>query len=94
MFHDGSDRHHHAVVTNRTERGDHVVNWHREKAGTIEQVHDQLKNGLAAGRMVFTSGYKDSTNSASSLISSGDSWGVFPRRPSLLPEVIVSFTVA
>lgn len=51
LFADGSDRQHHAVVTNRTEPGDRVLNWHREKAGTIEQVHDQVKNGLGGGRM-------------------------------------------
>jgi len=51
LFADGSDRHYHAIVTNRTEAGGIVIDWHREKAGTIEQVHDQLKNGLGAGRM-------------------------------------------
>jgi len=51
LFADGSDRHYHAIVTNRTEQGNVVVSWHRQKAGTIEQVHDQLKNGLGAGRM-------------------------------------------
>ena len=51
LFADGSDRHFHAVVTNRTESGGLVVDWHRQKAGTIEQVHDQVKNGLGGGRM-------------------------------------------
>ena len=51
LFADGSDRQHHTVVTNRTESGDRVLDWHREKAGTIEQVHDQVKNGLGGGRM-------------------------------------------
>lgn len=51
LFADGSDRHYHAVVTNRTETGGLVVDWHRQKAGTIEQVHDQVKNGLGGGRM-------------------------------------------
>ena len=51
LFADGNDRHYHAVVTNRVETGDKVVAWHREKAGTIEQVHDQMKNGLGGGRM-------------------------------------------
>jgi hypothetical protein len=51
LFADGSDRHYHALVTNRTEAGGTVVAWHREKAGTIEQVHDQVKNGLGGGRM-------------------------------------------
>lgn len=51
LFSDGGDRQHHAVVTNRNETGDRVLDWHREKAGTIEQVHDQVKNGLGGGRM-------------------------------------------
>ena len=51
LFADGSDRHYHAIVTNRTEAGGLVVDWHRQKAGTIEQVHDQVKNGLGGGRM-------------------------------------------
>lgn len=51
LFADNSDRHHHALVTNRTEAGGQIVDWHREKAGTIEQVHDQVKNGLGGGRM-------------------------------------------
>jgi hypothetical protein len=51
LFADGSDRHYHAVVTNRREAGGQVIDWHRQKAGTIEQVHDQIKNGLGGGRM-------------------------------------------
>ena len=51
LFADGSDRHYHAIVTNRTEAGGRVVDWHRQKAGTIEQVHDQVKNGLGGGRL-------------------------------------------
>ncbi len=51
LFDDGHDRKHFAVVTNRTERGDHVIEWHRQKAGTVEHTHDDLKNALAAGRM-------------------------------------------
>ena len=51
LFADGYDRHYHALVTNRTEAGGTVVEWHRQKAGTIEQVHDQVKNGLGGGRM-------------------------------------------
>ena len=51
LFADGNDRHYHALVTNRTEAGGTVVAWHRQKAGTIEQVHDQVKNGLGGGRM-------------------------------------------
>ena len=51
LFADGSDRHYHAVVTNRRERGDKLIAWHREKAGTIEHVHDETKNDLGGGRM-------------------------------------------
>jgi hypothetical protein len=51
LFDDGHDRKHFAVVTNRTERGQLVIEWHREKAGTVEHVHDELKNALAAARM-------------------------------------------
>ncbi len=51
LFDDGHDRKHFAVVTNRAEDGAKVVEWHREKAGTVEHVHDEMKNELAAGRM-------------------------------------------
>ncbi len=49
LFDDGSDRKHFAVVTNRVEPGAKVIEWHREKAGTVEHTHDELKNALAAG---------------------------------------------
>ena len=51
LFADGSDRHHHAVVTNRDLPGDKLLDWHREKAGTVEHVHDEIKNGLGGGHM-------------------------------------------
>ena len=51
LFADGSDRHHHAVVTNLQWAGDRLLNWAREKAGTIEQVHDEVKNGLGGGHL-------------------------------------------
>ena len=51
FFADGSDRHHHALITNQELRGDKLLDWHREKAGTIEHVHDEIKNGLAGGHM-------------------------------------------
>ena len=54
LFADGSDRRHFAVVTNLDWVGDRLINWHREKAGTIEHAHEVLKNGLAAG--AFPSG--------------------------------------
>ncbi len=51
LFADGSDRHHHAVLTNRDLPGDKQLNWHREKAGTVEHVHDEIKNALGGGHM-------------------------------------------
>jgi hypothetical protein len=51
LFADGTDRQHFAVVTNRHEDGAFILNWHRLKAGTIEHTHEELKNGLGAGRM-------------------------------------------
>jgi hypothetical protein len=51
LFADGSDRHHHAVITNRDLPGDKLLNWHREKAGTVEHVHDEIKNALGGGHM-------------------------------------------
>ena len=49
LFDDGSRTAYFAVVTNRRDRGDRVIDWHREKAGTIEHVHEEVKNGLAGG---------------------------------------------
>ena len=51
LFNDGSDRHHYAVVTNLDWQGGKLLEWHREKAGTIEHVHDEVKNGLAGGHV-------------------------------------------
>jgi len=51
LFSDGRDRHHHAVVTNLDWDGGKLLNWHREKAGTVEHVHDEVKNGLAGGHV-------------------------------------------
>lgn len=51
LFADGSDRHHHAVVTNRKLDGGLLLDWHREKAGTVEHVHDEVKNWLGGGHM-------------------------------------------
>ena len=48
FFDDGTRAKHFAVISNRREKGDWIVNWHRQKAGTVEHVHDELKNGLAA----------------------------------------------
>jgi len=50
LFAEGVEVKHYAVVTNlwawSTQR---LLEWHREKAGSIEAVHDVLKNELAAG---------------------------------------------
>lgn len=32
-------------------RGDRLLTWHRAKAGTVEHLHDELKNGLGGGHM-------------------------------------------
>jgi hypothetical protein len=50
-FADGTDRHFHAVISNLDWRGDKLLDWHREKAGTIEHVHDAVKNHLAGGHV-------------------------------------------
>jgi hypothetical protein len=51
LFQDGSDRHHYAVVTNLDWDGARLLQWHREKAGTVEHVHDEVKNALGGGHM-------------------------------------------
>ncbi len=51
LFQDGSDRHFHAVITNRQIEGGRLLEWHREKAGTIEHTHDEVKNELGGGRL-------------------------------------------
>jgi hypothetical protein len=50
LFDDGVLTRHFAVVTNRFDfDARRILQWHREKAGTIEALHDTLKNDLAAG---------------------------------------------
>jgi len=50
LFGDGSAVKHFAVVSNLWEwKAAKLLEWHREKAGTIEGVHDVIKNELAAG---------------------------------------------
>lgn len=50
LFADGSEVKHFAVRTNLWDwKPKRLLGWHREKAGTIEAVHDVLKNELAAG---------------------------------------------
>ena len=52
LFADGSREKHFAVVSNLREwNAERLVQWHREKAGTIEAVHDVVKNELAGGVM-------------------------------------------
>jgi hypothetical protein len=51
LFADGSDRHFHAVVTNQKWGGAKLLDWHREKAGTVEHTHDEVKNGLGGGHV-------------------------------------------
>jgi len=51
LFDDGSAHKTFAVCTNRTIDAEELIQWHRAKAGTIEHVHDELKNGLAAAAM-------------------------------------------
>ena len=52
LFKDGSDRHHHAVVTNQEKMdGGKLLDWHREKAGTVEHTHDEVKNELGGGHV-------------------------------------------
>ena len=51
LFADGSAVHYFAVVTNREGDGLALLQWHREKAGTVEHTHHVLKNELAAGAL-------------------------------------------
>lgn len=52
LFSDGSKVKHFAIVSNLWEwKPGRLIQWHREKAGTIEGVHDVVKNELAGGVM-------------------------------------------
>ena len=52
FFADGNRVKHFAVLSNLWEwNAERLIQWHREKAGTIEAVHDVLKNELAGGVM-------------------------------------------
>jgi hypothetical protein len=51
LFKDGTDRHFHAVLTNETTDGGRLLDWHREKAGTVEHTHDEVKNELGGGHV-------------------------------------------
>ena len=51
LFEDGSAVRHFAVLSNRWElKPARLIEWHREKAGTIEFVHDVIKNDLGGRR--------------------------------------------
>lgn len=49
LFEDGNTVRYYAIVTNHEGTGEEVIHWHREKAGTVEYVHDVTKNELGAG---------------------------------------------
>jgi hypothetical protein len=50
LFDDGSRVRHFAVLSNLWEwKAARLIEWHREKAGTIELVHDVIKNELGGG---------------------------------------------
>ncbi len=51
LFADGRAVQHFAIVTNRAGDGLALLQWHREKAGTVEHAHHVLKNELAAGAL-------------------------------------------
>ena len=52
LFRDGTKVKHFAIVSNLWEwKPGRLIQWHREKAGTIEGVHDVVKNELAGGVM-------------------------------------------
>lgn len=50
LFDDGALVKHYAVLSNMWDtKAPRLIEWHREKAGTIEGIHDVLKNELAGG---------------------------------------------
>jgi hypothetical protein len=50
LLEEAAEDRHFAVLTNiRDWKASRLLGWHREKAGTIEAVHDVLKNELSAG---------------------------------------------
>ena len=52
LFADGSAVKYFAVISNRWDwTPKKLLQWHREKAGSIEAVHDVIKNELAGGVM-------------------------------------------
>ena len=52
LFADGAEFRYFVVASNRWDwKAKQLLEWHREKAGSIEALHDVLKNDLAAGVM-------------------------------------------
>jgi len=52
LFSDGNSYHYYAVVTNRWEmEGEELLRWQRGACGSVEKVHDVVKNDLAGGVM-------------------------------------------
>jgi hypothetical protein len=52
LFSDGNSYRYYAVVTNRWEmEGEELLRWQRERCGSVEKVHDVVKNDLAGGVM-------------------------------------------
>ena len=51
LFADGSSVHYFAVVTNRDGNGLALLQWHRQKAGTVEHAHHVLKTEVAAAAL-------------------------------------------
>ncbi len=52
LFADGSKVKHFAIVSNLWDwKPGRLIQWHREKAGTVEGIHDVIKNELAGGVM-------------------------------------------
>lgn len=50
MFEDGNAVRHFAVLSNRWElQAGRLIEWRREKAGTVEMVNDVVKNDLGGG---------------------------------------------
>jgi hypothetical protein len=48
LFEDKARPQYVAVVSNLAWRGDRIIHWHREKCGTVEHVHEQIKYDVGA----------------------------------------------
>ena len=52
LFNEGHDTRYYAILSNCWNAdGGELLTWHRQKAGTIEHIHDELKNGLGGGQL-------------------------------------------